>query len=239
MCDAHRAAIATGPLSAAAALTSNLSKDIFLSMRRSATIRLTDPRALRAYAHPLRLALIGALRGRGPLTATTAANLLGVSPASCSFHLRQLAKYGLVEETGDGTGRERPWRATALYTRLPKVAATPEHAEASRQVYRVLAERYFHKVLHWLATRTAEPRRWQHAAHFGDEWLYLTAEELADLRHRINGILRPYRVRTIQPKRRPLGARPVTFLHLAFPEDEIGGDAATGRAVRRRTRHRQ
>jgi DNA-binding transcriptional ArsR family regulator len=206
-------------------------------MTRPTTIRLTDPRALRAYAHPLRLALIGALRSGGPLTATTAANRLGASPASCSFHLRQLAKHGLVEETGDGEGRERPWRATALYTRLPKVAATPEGAEASHQAYRALAERYFHKVLHWLATRTAEPRRWQQAAHFGDEWLYLTATELAELRRRINGILRPYRARTIQPKRRPLGARQVTFLHLAFPADEMGGDAGVaGRAARPRGR---
>jgi predicted transcriptional regulator len=71
--------------------------------------RLTDPRALRALAHPLRISLVGLLRREGPLTATRAGGLLGESSASCSFHLRQLAKYGLVEEAGGGKGRERPW----------------------------------------------------------------------------------------------------------------------------------
>src|SRR6202034_4268220 len=76
--------------------------------------RLTDPRALRAYAHPVRMKLVGLLRTEGPLTATRAAELLGESSGTCSFHLRQLAKYGLVEEDGGGTGREKPWRATSM-----------------------------------------------------------------------------------------------------------------------------
>ena len=62
---------------------------------RSVT-RLTDPRALRAYAHPVRLKLVALLRTEGPLTATRAGELLGESSGTCSFHLRQLAKYGLV-----------------------------------------------------------------------------------------------------------------------------------------------
>src|ERR1700686_3441278 len=78
--------------------------------------KLTAPRALRAYAHPVRMALMGLQRTEGPLTATRAAELLGESSGTCSFHLRQLAKYGLVEEAGGGTGREKPWRATATTT---------------------------------------------------------------------------------------------------------------------------
>jgi hypothetical protein len=80
--------------------------------------RLTDPRALRAYAHPVRMALVGLLRTERPLTATRGAELLGELSGTCSFHLRQLAKYGLVEEAGGGTGREKPWRATATSTAL-------------------------------------------------------------------------------------------------------------------------
>src|ERR1700743_297896 len=75
--------------------------------------RLDNATALRAYAHPVRMKLILALRTRGPLTATQAGRLLGESSGTCSFHLRQLAKYGLVEETGDGAGREKPWRAAS------------------------------------------------------------------------------------------------------------------------------
>src|SRR5580704_4658774 len=71
--------------------------------------RLTDAKALRAYAHPVRMALVGLLRTEGPLTATRAAELLGESSGTCSFHLRQLAKYGLVEAAGGG-GRSRGGR---------------------------------------------------------------------------------------------------------------------------------
>jgi DNA-binding transcriptional ArsR family regulator len=188
-----------------------------VSRNRPKTIRLTDPRALRAYAHPIRLALVGALRRQGPLTATRAGELLGESPASCSFHLRQLAKYGLVEEVGSHRGRERPWRATALYTQLPKVADTPQQSDASRLLYRVLAERYFAQLLRWLTRRSAEPKAWQKAAHFGDEMLYLTAAELAELKRQIDALLGSYRRRTAQPGRRPSGARLITFLRLAFP----------------------
>src|ERR1051326_5509959 len=71
---------------------------------------LRDPQAFRALAHPLRLTLIELLTREGSLTATEAAELTGESPASCSFHFRQLAKYGFVEDAGGGHGRERPWR---------------------------------------------------------------------------------------------------------------------------------
>src|SRR3954454_13484904 len=83
------------------------------------TVKLTDPRALRAVAHPTRLALVGLLRREGPLTATEAGEPIGESAASCPFHLRQLAKYGLVEEAGGGRGRQRLWKATALFTEWP------------------------------------------------------------------------------------------------------------------------
>src|ERR1700760_2785790 len=66
--------------------------------RERTVTRLTDPRALRAYAHPVRMRLMGLLRTEGPLTATRAADLLGEPSGPCSFPLRQRAKYGLVEE---------------------------------------------------------------------------------------------------------------------------------------------
>src|SRR5216683_7080410 len=113
-----------------------------LSARRSVE-RLTDPRALRALAHPIRMSLLGLLRTEGPLTATRAGELLGESSASCSFHLRQLAKYGLAEEAGGGRGRERPWQATAMLTDVPAVADSPELAAASDLFRSVIAERYY------------------------------------------------------------------------------------------------
>ena len=74
--------------------------------------RVTDVRALRALAHPLRNRLLGLLRLHGPSTATLLGEVVGESSGSTSYHLRQLAHYGFVEDAGGlGTGRERWWRA--------------------------------------------------------------------------------------------------------------------------------
>src|SRR5262245_14833912 len=76
-------------------------------------IRRADPVAMRALAHQTRLSLLDLLAVEGSATATRCAAVLGESAASCSFHLRQLAKYGFVEEAPGGTGRQRPWRLVA------------------------------------------------------------------------------------------------------------------------------
>ena len=122
--------------------------------------RLTDPRALRAYAHPVRMTLMGLLRTEGPLTATRAAELLGESSGTCSFHLRQLAKYGLVEEADGGTGREKPWRATTTSTAWdPAGGGTPEAAAATSLLNTVIAERYFEQLMRWLEARPEQAGR--------------------------------------------------------------------------------
>lgn len=180
-------------------------------------IELTDPRALRAVAHPTRLKLIGLLRRRGPLTATQAGEAIGESAASCSFHLRQLASHDLVEEAGGGRGRERPWRATAIYTEWPSAGSSPETDAAVELLSSVVAERYFDGVMNWLARRSGEPRPWQEAEMFGDTILYLTADELADLDRRIRELIEPYVSRLANADERPDASRAVSFLHLAFP----------------------
>lgn len=188
------------------------------AMRR--TIELTDPRALRAVAHPVRLALIGALRRQGPLTATQAGGLIGESATTCSFHLRQLAKYGLVEEAGGGRGRERPWRATAWFTSWPGAASDPKLAAAVELLNSVVAERYFERVLRWLERQGEEPPEWQDAAHFGDTIGYLTAAELVDVGRRLDELLEPYGERLRDPEQRPPDARLVNFIRIAFPDED-------------------
>src|SRR5580693_6003201 len=78
----------------------------------------TDPQAIRALAHPVRMRLIQLLAHTGTLTATQASEALGESPANCAFHLRTLAKYGFIEEAGGGRGRERPWKASSKSQRI-------------------------------------------------------------------------------------------------------------------------
>jgi Helix-turn-helix domain len=184
---------------------------------------LTDPRALRAYAHPIRMKLVGLLRTEGPLTATRAGELLGESSGTTSFHLRQLAKYGLVEEAGGGTGRQKPWRATTTSTAWDSTAATPELAAAAGLLNTVIAEQYFEQLMRWLEARPGEPAEWQEAAPFGDRLLYVTAEELSELSRQVGDLLDEYFERQVRPELRPPGSRLVTWLHLAFPNDFRSG----------------
>jgi DNA-binding transcriptional ArsR family regulator len=192
------------------------------------SIRLTDPRALRAYAHPTRLALVGLLRREGPMTATQAADATGESVASCSFHLRQLAKYGLVEEAGGGRGREKPWQATAMFTSWESGDADPAAAAAAEALQLAITERYFELAASWIQTQSQEPAEWQEAAQFGDLLLHLTAAELSELGGQIRDLVQPYLDRLEDASKRPEGSRPVTMLHLAFPAP--AGSWRTGRS---------
>jgi DNA-binding transcriptional ArsR family regulator len=180
-------------------------------------IRLTDPSALRGLAHPTRLALVGLLRQEGPLTATRAAELLGESSGSTSFHLRQLAKYGLVEEAGGGRGRERPWRATSMYTSWDTAGGGPETAAAAELLTGVVTDRYRSDLLRWRDARAGEPQEWRDAAEFGDTFLFVTAAELREIAGKVKDLLDPYLDRTVQPELRPPGARPVVYLRIAHP----------------------
>ena len=179
--------------------------------------RLTDPKALRALAHPIRLALVGLLRVHGQLTATQAGELLDESSASCSFHLRQLAKYGLVEEAGGGQGRERPWRATTMFTSWPEADEDPKVEAAAGLLRGVITDHYLAGLARWQEALPEEPAQWQQAAEFGDTVAYLTADELADVSRRTREMLDAYLDRQAHPELRPEGARLVSLLHIAYP----------------------
>jgi DNA-binding transcriptional ArsR family regulator len=184
------------------------------------TVQLTNPRALRALAHPIRLELISLLRRGGPLTATQAGEQIGESASSCSFHLRQLAKYGLVEEAGGGHGRERPWRATAISTEWAARGSDDEADAATAMLSRVVIERYFESALEWLDRRDAEDPEWVDAAAMSDALVYMTSEELHEVDQGIRALLEPY-LKRLEARESPAeGARPVSVIALAFPLPE-------------------
>jgi predicted ArsR family transcriptional regulator len=180
-------------------------------------VQLTDPRALRAVAHPTRLKLIALLRRLGPLTATQAGERIGESPSGCSFHLRSLAKWGLVEEAGGGRGRERPWQATANGHEWAARGPSEEVDEAGDLLTRVVVERWFDEALQWVDRRHEETREWANAAIFDDRMIAATAAELEELNRRIGEILDPYMQRVGHPDTQPAGARTVVFVQLGFP----------------------
>ena len=185
-------------------------------------VKLTDPKALRGYAHPLRLALLGLLRGEGPMTATQAAERLTESVPSCSFHLRQLAKYGLAERAPGADGRERPWRATAQTTSWDDLSDDPEMRSAVDQLNAVNLGHYVRRAQAYLATRGDEPQEWRAAAGFGDALIYATAAELTELTRRIDSLIAAFDERNTDPSMRPEGARGISIIQLTLPTSAAG-----------------
>ncbi|MER5702556.1 helix-turn-helix domain-containing protein [Micromonospora sp. NPDC002296] len=198
-------------------------------------VKLSDPVALRGYAHPLRMALIGLLRREGPMTATRAAERLDENVPNCSFHLRQLAKYGLAERAPGADARERPWRATALVTSWDDASDDPRVRAATDALNATQLAHYARQAEEHLARRADEPTEWRTVTGFSDQPLYVTADEMAALTARMDALLAEYDGRIIDPSTRPAGARRVTLVRLALlgvptPVDGggTGSDAGPG-----------
>src|ERR1035441_5615534 len=128
------------------------------------TREITDPRELRALAHPVRLALLEVLAGAGALTATQAGELIGESPTTCSFHFRQLAKYGFVEEAGGGSGRNRPWRRVRICMSFPDTFKDAESAIAADALAGLFYSRMFDRFEHWRRIRHSYTDEWREAS---------------------------------------------------------------------------
>jgi DNA-binding transcriptional ArsR family regulator len=179
---------------------------------------LSDARTLRALTHPVRVALIETLGVDGPMTATEAGERIGESPTTCSFHLRQLAKYGFVEEAGAGRGRARPWRMTTLGMRFSNVHDDPETELAAIALGRLLHGRNMERYRAWLETRGSYPRAWRDAAPYSEHVFWVTPEELEQIAERLHDLLVPlYRDRRTDPSARPAGSLPVELLAFAYP----------------------
>jgi len=177
---------------------------------------ISDARTMRAMAHPTRLALLDLLRREGDLTATRAAELLDESPGNMSWHLQTLAKYGFVEETGDGKGRSRPWRLAAVRSRFVPSPDDPGASAANDELAMLLVERSAAQQREWFRTRHSYTTDWQHGAFLTNSLVYLTAEELAKVSEEIVEIVSRHTER-LDPGRRPAGALPVHMTAYGHP----------------------
>jgi DNA-binding transcriptional ArsR family regulator len=176
-----------------------------------------DAAVMRAMAHPARLALLEHLRNSGPATATECAGVVGLSPSATSYHLRALARAGLVEAApGRGDGRERLWRINAERFEVSGVAdLDPEVRDALRGLMESLLAWDEARVRRYLAQFEAEPREWQDAALFMDSTLQVTAAELTEVSQAVYDLLEPYRKgRRPDP---PAGTRTVSIAIRALP----------------------
>jgi len=180
--------------------------------------QLDDARTLRALAHPVRIALVEALSIGGPMTATEVGEQIGETPTTCSFHLRQLAKYGFVEEAGGGKGRSRPWRMTSIGHTIASTHDDPQTAIAASTLVRLIRERQLDRYRAWRETQSTYPREWRDAAGDSEYVFYLTAQELDDLNKELLALLRPRVLeRLTDPSQRPPGSVPVEMMIFSYP----------------------
>ena len=169
---------------------------------------ITDARAMRALAHPLRVALLETMRRDGEITATRAAELLDESPGNMSWHLQTLAKYGFVEETGEGHGRSRPWRMVSDSRSFETGMTDPDVAAAGEALERTFIERAYDQLREWWSRRLTYPVKWRRAAFITERVTYLTAAELAIISEEVHEIYTRYADRGSKEKR-PAGALPI------------------------------
>ena len=191
------------------------------------TRKITDAQTLRALAHPVRIAIFEQLAFGGAMTATEIGEQIGESPTTCSFHLRQLAKYGFVEEAGGGRGRERPWRRIHAGLRIPDQHGSPQAAQAAGALRDFLAETLLERARSSLAQQSSWPAEWQAALEQGNYVSYLTTDEARQLTADLHEVLIRHSDRVDHPERRPTGAMPIEILAIAYPLLQLG-QIATG-----------
>jgi DNA-binding transcriptional ArsR family regulator len=183
---------------------------------------VTDVRVLAALAHPARARLLNHLVEVGPSTATECATVAGVTPSACSYHLRHLARFGLVERTVplDGVppdARGRWWRAAQ--TGLAVLPSPSRHEPATRTAMAALlveqVAMHADLATDVLARLSELDATWQDAAEFASYGLLVDAAELRDLVQRVDAVLRPYIA--VTRAEAPAGAQVVHVTVQAFP----------------------
>ncbi|MFI5807769.1 ArsR/SmtB family transcription factor [Streptomyces sp. NPDC051561] len=161
-------------------------------------IHMLDARSLRGLAHPLRMSLLRALRDYGPATASQLADRLGESSGATSYHLRQLATYGFVEDAPEhGKGRERWWRAAhdGTYTD-GSLADNPDPAVrgAVDLLVHEIANSHTRELATWLGTSRDWPDEWRLNTQLSDYTVRLTPQQAAELGHRMTALIESYRL---------------------------------------------
>lgn len=188
-------------------------------------IRL-DSRSLRVLAHPLRSRLLSALRMHGPATATDLAERLATNSGATSYHLRQLAEVGLVEDTDQGVGRRREWRATTeSHSWLPSdFAGDPDAQTALSWLTQHYAYQYAERYAAWAAVEHSWPPAWRDAVGVTDHGVHVTAEQLRRLNDELDEVLERYR----QAGAGDPDARRVLIARLTMPRPEDRPPGFTG-----------
>lgn len=170
-------------------------------------LRVTNPRMLRALAHPARLAILQFLALEGPATATECAGVAGLSPSACSYHLRALAQYGFIEEDPQSAedGRQRPWRARIIALSWGDEPGTSLGMRvAGQMVEQTMRSQADELRRRYLDRQPEYPAPWRRALGYTNDVLHVTPAELSALRERLAEVVGEFR--RLDPSERPPGA---------------------------------
>jgi DNA-binding transcriptional ArsR family regulator len=176
-----------------------------------------DARNLRGLAHPLRVRIIGLLREEGPATATMLGRRLGESSAATSYHLRQLAEYGFIDEDAElGSGRERWWRARHRTTYFdPAKQVSLEGALLTAEYLRSIVRAYAGRMEAWIDALPTAPDGWRDAGTMSDYRMLLTVEQARALVDKLDEIGRSHPADADEPA--DPEARSVNFQFQVLP----------------------
>jgi predicted ArsR family transcriptional regulator len=152
----------------------------------------------------------------GTLTATQAGEMLGETPANCAFHLRTLARYGLVEEAGGGKGRERPWRRVARGFNLDIRHDDPQAAAAADVLDEFWISRTLDRANTALRRKRSWPAEWLNPLGESQTIIYITPAEAEELQNELRALLRRFRGRAVDPSKRPAGWMPIGDEHVSM-----------------------
>ena len=180
----------------------------------------SDPARIRALTHPLRLQLLDLLDDHGPSTATQCAALTGESVASCSFHLRTLARHGFIEPA-ERTGREKPWQVVGHGRRTLWDQEAPGSLRAVTELARITLDREAARTADWLDRASALPPEWLDASTMTVSTFWATADEMAQLTSEIEALTARFAGRSDDPTLRPEGARSAHFWAVAYGEPDL------------------
>jgi DNA-binding transcriptional ArsR family regulator len=158
---------------------------------QSSRFEVTDVAELRALSHPLRTRILGVLRLEGEATASQLGRRLGESSGSTSYHLRQLARFGLVEEAPNQVSRrDRIWRASHAMTSIdPELFRDGSRRAALDEFSARQLDRLGDQSRRWAADRVDAHRAWVSAAGFSDWMVRLSPEACAELSERLGEML--------------------------------------------------
>lgn len=174
---------------------------------------LTDPRALRALAHPARAAVVDELYQGKVRTSSQLAALTGLTPSAMSYHLRALQRWGLVTSTESGDGRERPWRAAA---RGFSWAGRDRGSSAPDVVMHLYLDRLARDLSAWRRAEPAAADPWHDVSTVNRGFPYLTADELRELNEGVYELVKRL-VEGRDADHHPDGARRVAFFFASAP----------------------